>query len=258
MATRAKTRTKKVTKPKSTITRVSDVPPTASIPDPVKRSSTDDKPKKKKNYDTFKKFIQDILKEIHKGGINGGALDVVDSGVKINCDKIIKNADLLLSRSKKKTLSEQEIVSAVLLTVPPPLQEGERDLAREANRRGAAAVEQFLAGSGSKKDSDKGRTTKSAKAGLMFPVSRVKDRISESSSSDGLRVGETAIIHLTAVLQYFTEELLRMAGAVADEKKHARITPRDLKLAIESDRGLKKLAENVFIPGGVPVQPKKK
>nr|QBK91784.1 MAG: histone 2A-domain-containing protein [Pithovirus LCPAC304] len=254
MATKAKAKT---TKPKTVSDRGSGVSASKNVVDG---------PKKKKNYDTFKKFIQDLLKKQRGGGISGGALDVTDRYVKIILEMIIRNADLLLARSKKKTLSEKEIESAVRLTIPPPHRsefssepgsEPPRNLAVEANKRGAEAVRKFMSAQNNKVKGQ-GRSTKSKKADLVFPVSRVKDRISESSSSDGLRVGEKSIVYLTAVLQYLTEELLQMAGEIADSKKHVRITPRDLKLAIENDASLVKLTENVYIPGGVRVRPKKR
>ena len=101
MATKAKAKT---TKPKTVSDRGSGVSASKNVVDG---------PKKKKNYDTFKKFIQDLLKKQRGGGISGGALDVTDRYVKIILEMIIRNADLLLARSKKKTLSEKEIESAV-------------------------------------------------------------------------------------------------------------------------------------------------
>lgn len=209
------------------------------------------KTKKKKNYDTYKTFIQKLLQEEHPGGIGGGALDIVDSYVKINHDKLIHNADLILRHSKKKTMSEREILSAVLLAV-------DDDFSVEANRAGNAAVEAYMS-SVSSKDTTSGRSSKSSKAGLVFPVSRIGDRVKTVSSVEGLRVGEKAVVFLTAVLEFLTRRLLRSAGqvAISGKNKHKRITPRDIKLAIMQDEGLQELTKGVYIPGGVAVGARK-
>lgn len=249
MATKAKANSKKVTKRKTANT--GSEPISKKTTQTSGETSQESRTKKKKNYDTFKTFIQKLLQDVHPGGISGGALDVVDSYVKINCDKLVHNADLILKHSKKKTLSEREIASAVRLTVSD-------ELAQEANERGSDAVAKYVSNLGKKGTTQ--RSTKSSKAELIFPVSRVGERVKGASSLDGLRIGEKAIVFLTGVLEYLTKELLRMAGEVADtgKNKHKRITPRDLKLAIGKDKSLEKLTSNVYIPGGVPVQPKKR
>lgn len=208
--------------------------------------------KKKKNYDTYKTFIQKLLQEEHPGGIGSGALDIVDSYVKINHDKLIHNADLILRHSKKKTMSEREIFSAVLLSVND-------NFSVEANRAGNDAVEAYARNVSSKDTTTSGRTSKSSKAGLVFPVSRIGDRVKTVSSIEGLRIGEKAVVFLTAVLEFVTRKLVHSAGqvAVSGKNKHKRITPRDIKLAIVQDEGLQELTKGVYIPGGVAVESRK-
>lgn len=206
------------------------------------------KTKKKKNYDTYRTFIQKLLQVEHPGGIGGGALDIIDSYVKINHDKLIHNADLILRHSNKKTMSEREIFSAVLLAVGD-------NFAVEANRAGHEALEAYTSNLSSK-DTSSGRSSKSSKAGLVFPVSRIGDRVKTVSSVEGLRVGEKAVVFLAAVLEFLARKLLRGAGqvAVGGKNKHKRITPRDIKLAIMGDVGLQELTRGVYIPGGVAVE----
>lgn len=223
---------------------------TVKAPHPKPAESPDDssRTKKKKNYDTYKTFIQKLLQDEHPGGIGGGALDIVDSYVKINHDNLIRNADLILRRSKKKTLGEKEIFSAVLLTVSD-------DFSAEVNREGNRAVSAYVSSSASK-DGSRGRSSKSSKADLVFPVSRIGDRVKATSCIEGLRVGEKAVVFLTAVLEFFTRKLLRSAGEVATngKNKHKRITARDIKLAIVGDGGLQELTKGVYVPGGVAVE----
>ena len=237
----ADSKVKGVSDVKASVSHTQRVPKAADSPDDTTRA------KRRKNYDTYKTFIQKLLQEEHPGGIGGGALDVIDSYVKITHDKLIHNADLILRRSKKKTLSEKEIYCAVLLTVND-------NLSQEANREGRRAVESYVQ-STSSKDAAAGRSSKSSKASLVFPVSRIGDRVKATSALDGLRVGEKAVVFLTAVLEYLTRKLLRSAGEVAKtgKNKHKRITARDIKLAIVGDQGLRELTKGVYIPGGVAV-----
>lgn len=237
---------------KSSTTTTNTTTTTASVsqPKPTESQGDHSRNKKRKNYDTYKTFIQKILQDEHPGGIGGGALDIVDSYVKINHDKLIHNADLILRHSKKKTLSEKEISRAVLLAVND-------DFSAEANREGRRAVETYV--SNSSKDRSQGRSSKSSKANIVFPVSRVGDRVKVTSSIEGLRIGEKAVVFLTAVLEFLTRKLLRIAGevAVSGKNKHKRITARDIKLAIVGNEGLQEITKDVYIPGGIAVDASK-
>jgi len=205
-----------------------------------------DAPRRKKDYSTFNTFIYKVLKEVHPdAGITSGALDVVDSYVKINLQKLIDNANLLLVHSKKKTLGSKELESSGWLTLTG-------ELAKSAHSEGLQAVAKYKASEG------KGgaRTSASSRAGLKFPVSRIKNNYLKELSVAN-RVGADAGIYLAAVLEYMTAELLSLAGNQARDAGRVRITSRHLKLAIESDEELERLTRDVYVPGGVEVQPKK-
>jgi len=208
-----------------------------------------DAPKRKKDYSTFNTFTYKVLKQVHPdAGITSGAMTVVDNFVKINLEKLIKNSNLLLFHSGKKTLGAKEIKSSVWLTM-------EGEIASNSNKEGERAVMKFNS-SKSKASSGGGRVTASERAGLLFPVSRIRNKwLKELSIAN--RVGEDASIFLSAVLEYLTAELLEQAGDKAKDDKRVRITPRHLKLGIENDAELEKLMRDVYVPGGVQVQPKK-
>jgi len=131
------------------------------------------------------------------------------------------------------------------------------DFSAEANREGRRAVETYV--SNSSKDRSQGRSSKSSKANIVFPVSRVGDRVKVTSSIEGLRIGEKAVVFLTAVLEFLTRKLLRIAGevAVSGKNKHKRITARDIKLAIVGNEGLQEITKDVYIPGGIAVDASK-
>lgn len=90
----------------------------------------------------------------------------------------------------------------------------------------------------------------SARAGLQFPVGRVK-RYLKRNAMGKARVGSKAAIYLTAVLEYLTAEVLELAGNCAKDLKVKRITPRHLQLAIRGDDELDTLIRATISSGGV-------
>ena len=102
--------------------------------------------------------------------------------------------------------------------------------------------------SGGKVGSSKSATTRSAKAGLTFPVGRVHRLLRRGNYAQ--RVGSGAPVYLTAVLEYLAAEILELAGNAARDNKKSRIIPRHLQLAIRNDEELNKLLGNVTIAEG--------
>ena len=90
--------------------------------------------------------------------------------------------------------------------------------------------------------------TRSAKAGLQFPVGRIHRHLKNGNYAD--RVGAGAPVYLAAVLEYLAAEILELAGNAARDNKKARIVPRHLQLAIRNDEELGKLLGDVIISQG--------
>ncbi|NXY76682.1 H2A1J protein, partial [Glareola pratincola] len=72
------------------------------------------------------------------------------------------------------------------------------------------------------------KKTKSAKAGLQFPVGRVYRLLRMGNYAD--RISPGAAIYLAAVLEYLSAEILELAGNAARENKKTRILPRHIQL----------------------------
>ena len=100
------------------------------------------------------------------------------------------------------------------------------------------------AGRGDKKKA----VSKSAKAGLQFPVGRVTRFLRKGRYAT--RVGSGAPVYLAAVLEYLTAEILELAGNAARDNKKARIVPRHIQLAVRNDEELNKLLGGVTIASG--------
>ncbi|KAJ7281793.1 histone H2A putative [Mycena rebaudengoi] len=100
-----------------------------------------------------------------------------------------------------------------------------------------------------------GRVSLSTKAGVVFPVGRIRRylkagchqlRCSQIVQSNKLSV------YLAGVLEYLMAELLELAGNCAIDHKKVRIIPRHIQLAIRNDPELDRLlAKIVIIEGGV-------
>jgi len=150
----------------------------------------------------------------------------------------------------QKTLTSSHIQTSVRLIIPG-------DMAKHAVSEGVKAVVKYdsekTSSSGKQRGSRGGAgspKSRSAKAGLQFPVGRVH----RSLRKTGLLIGSEAPVYLAAVLEYMTAELLELSGNCARENHVMRIIPRHLLLAIRSDTELNKLLSHVTIPdaGVVP------
>jgi histone H2A len=101
---------------------------------------------------------------------------------------------------------------------------------------------------GKKSAASKPSKSRSAKAGLQFPVGRVHRKLRRGNYAN--RIGAGAPVYLAAVLEYLTAEILELAGNAARDNKKTRIVPRHLQLAIRNDEELNKLLGGVTIAQG--------
>eukprot|EP00591_Stephanopyxis_turris_P001767 CAMPEP_0195517658 /NCGR_PEP_ID=MMETSP0794_2-20130614/11202_1 /TAXON_ID=515487 /ORGANISM="Stephanopyxis turris, Strain CCMP 815" /LENGTH=88 /DNA_ID=CAMNT_0040646497 /DNA_START=62 /DNA_END=324 /DNA_ORIENTATION=+ len=69
-------------------------------------------------------------------------------------------------------------------------------------------------------------TSRSARAGLQFPVGRVARYMRKQNLAPRLAAG--APVYLAAVLEYLCAEILELAGNAARDNKRSRIIPRHL------------------------------
>ena len=105
-----------------------------------------------------------------------------------------------------------------------------------------------MSGRGKGKSAKKGGVSRSAKAGLQFPVGRVARYL--KAGKYATRVGAGAPVYLAAVLEYLTAEVLELAGNASRDNKKTRIVPRHIQLAIRNDEELSKLLGGVTIASG--------
>ena len=93
-----------------------------------------------------------------------------------------------------------------------------------------------------------GSKTRSAKAGLTFPVGRIGRFLKKGRYAK--RVGAGAPVYMAAVLEYLVAELLELSGNAAKDAKKGRIIPRHIQLAIKNDEDLNRFLGRATISAG--------
>ncbi|XP_065219239.1 histone H2A-like [Planococcus citri] len=90
--------------------------------------------------------------------------------------------------------------------------------------------------------------TLASRAGLQFPVGRIRRFLKKGKY--GKKIGVGSSVYLSAVLEYLVAELLELAGNAASDNHKKRIIPRHLLLAIKNDEELGQLLSGVTISQG--------
>ena len=93
-----------------------------------------------------------------------------------------------------------------------------------------------MSGRGGKAAKRAKAVSRSAKAGLQFPVSRVHRYLRQATHH--FRIASGAPVYQAAVMEYLTAEILELAGNAARDNKKTRIIPRHILLAVANDEEL--------------------
>lgn len=92
-------------------------------------------------------------------------------------------------------------------------------------------------------NSEKTYETLSTRAGLTFPVGRIRRFLREGRYTENVGIG--GAVYLAAVLEYLTAELLEGAGNAAIKYKRDQITPCHLQLAVKNNPELNMLISGI-------------
>lgn len=103
-------------------------------------------------------------------------------------------------------------------------------------------------GKGTKTTKSTGKSSRSSKAGLQFPVGRIHRYLREGRIAERISAG--APVYLAAVIEYLTAEVLELAGNAARDNKRTRIIPRHIQLAVRNDEELNRLLAHATIASG--------
>ncbi|CCW67339.1 unnamed protein product [Phytomonas sp. Hart1] len=102
----------------------------------------------------------------------------------------------------------------------------------------------------SAKKTSRKNNSRSARAGLIFPVGRVGSLLRRGQYAP--RVGASGAVYMTAVLEYLTAELLELSvkySTMSSKKRH-RLSPRTLTMAVRNDADLGELLKHVTVSHG--------
>lgn len=86
------------------------------------------------------------------------------------------------------------------------------------------------------------QTSRSARAGISFPVGRIATMLKKGGYAE--RVGSGAPVYMATVLEYLVAEILELAGNAAKACKKTRIAPKHISTAILGDAELSKVCQS--------------
>ncbi|XP_015718036.1 histone H2A, sperm-like [Coturnix japonica] len=85
----------------------------------------------------------------------------------------------------------------------------------------------------------KTKKSRSSRAGLLFPVSRIERQLRRGQFAE--RFGACAPVYLAAVLQWATHKTVDMAGKISKKSNQQCISPQHLQMSVKSSSILKHL-----------------
>jgi histone H2A len=190
--------------------------------------------KKKSHY--FEIYISKVLKQVCD-----------NSGITLNCKQQLNSALCIITKhisnialnivisSKKKTITDKEISSAIKMTFSGILLDNSLN-------EGNNAIQKYKNFDKKEKQEEKLLLCKQIKAGILFSPSLVEKFLRQFGYIK-IMVNSLAPIYLAAVLEYLTYEILDISNELCKENKKVRINIRDMELAIRTDNEL----NNLFI-----------
>ncbi|XP_031444546.1 histone H2A-like [Phasianus colchicus] len=85
----------------------------------------------------------------------------------------------------------------------------------------------------------KAKKSRSSRAGLLFPVSRIERQLRKGQFAE--RFGASAPVYLAAVLQWVTHKTMDMAGKISKRSNQQCISPSHLQMSVKNSSVLKHL-----------------
>ncbi|XP_048799201.1 histone H2A-like [Lagopus muta] len=99
--------------------------------------------------------------------------------------------------------------------------------------------EESCSGEPSTRRKVKAKTSRSSRAGLVFPVSRIERQLRKGQFAE--RFGASAPVYLAAVLQWVTHKTMDMAGKISKRSNQQCISPSHLQMSVKNSSVLKHL-----------------
>lgn len=97
------------------------------------------------------------------------------------------------------------------------------------------------------KKEKKKAVSKSEKAGLIWPISKVHRRCVAARSGQVKRTSVSAPVYISAVAEFAVGEILALACQITQNDKRKRITAKDVLQAVRADREINKMTRGLRV-----------
>ena len=174
------------------------------------------------NVSTFIVRLQHQVSEQYS--MQKTTVDSINAFLDLVCDNVVDVMAQLIQQSEKQTADLKALQCAIRLVFPD-------ELGKFAISAGTTAVERYRAAS---KSSNAKRVSRSARSGLVFPVSRMISVLRRSAE----RVQPLAAVFLTAVVEFLATEMIESASEATSSGKRKQISVVDLNRSVWGDRGV--------------------
>lgn len=195
---------------------------------------------KKKKSRFFETYISKLINvHFRNKSITTSAKQQLNNFLCTVARQICDRCERMTILSKKKTISFQEVSSAVSTLFPPTLAENS---VKFSNQSAVTFI--------SKRDDTGSRQNK---AELIFPPC-VAEKFLRRFGMSKFKISECAPVALAATLEYITADLLEIASHISTDDNRVRITVRDLTLSSQNDPEISQLFRDLnvcFLGGGV-------
>ena len=195
----------------------------------------------KKKCRFFETYIFKILKQFSdcNNSITSNAKQQLNSILIMFTKIIVQNCYFLIDISKKKTITQKQILSSISLCID------DKDFLQDLKNYGEKALLNYS----SSKDT-KLKSSRQEKASIIFSPSLLENFLRKQSYI----VNSESPVFLSAIIEYITLEILRNSCYYTNENKHIRITIRDIYLGVYNNKNLYNLFKRnnlYFLGGGV-------
>jgi len=196
---------------------------------------------KKKKSRFFELYILKLLKNVSEThGVTTNTKQQLNSILCFICKIISDKAYDLTIFAGKKTISEKEILNSLKLVLP-------ENLCKTAIMKGKNYVDIF----NSANETETKGLSRKTRASSCFPPSIIEKFLRNFGYNKVLVTSNTPIF-LTGAIEYIASEMLENASQQAKDKKHVRITVRDLELGVRNDTEFNSFfnMNNLYFLGG--------
>lgn len=195
-------------------------------------------------------FLPRLQRQVASGySLQRTTVDSLNAFLDMICDQVVETMLQLHKKTHKMTVDVKTLQCALNLLFPDSLY-------KFSLSAGTIAVERYLDNkpvvrtSSDPTDPKLPRVSRSARAGLVFPVSRVIPILKRAAD----RVQPVAAVFLTAVLEFLATEMIESASESTSSGKRKQISVYDLNRSVWGDRSLQQGSSSSWMSGDAELQ----